>query len=62
LRFKKCVFSFLAMEYFGYIVSTCKFLFPQKYLGAVADWRMPTTHKEVRSFVLFCNFYAKFIY
>jgi hypothetical protein len=29
---------------------------------AVAEWSVPTTQKEVRSFVHFCNFYAKFIH
>jgi hypothetical protein len=33
-----------------------------KKLEAVADRPMPTTQKEVRSFVQFCNFYAKFIH
>jgi hypothetical protein len=29
-----------------------------KKVGAVADWPVHTTQKEVRSFVQFCNFYT----
>jgi hypothetical protein len=33
-----------------------------KKVEAVADWLLPTTQRDVRSFVQFCNFYAKFLH
>jgi hypothetical protein len=50
------------MEYFDYTVSDGKISVSTKKVEAVGDWPVPTTQKEVRSFVLFCNFYARFIH
>jgi hypothetical protein len=50
------------MEYLGYTISIGKILVSTKKVEAVADWPMPTTHKEVRCFVQFCNFHARFIH
>jgi hypothetical protein len=50
------------MEYLGYTVSARKISVFTKKVKAVADWPVPTTQKEVRSFVQFCNFYARFIH
>jgi hypothetical protein len=33
-----------------------------KKVETIADLPMPTTQKEVRSFVLFCKFYTRFIH
>jgi hypothetical protein len=62
LRFKKCFLSLQQMEYLGYIVSNGTISVSTKIVKAVAEGRVPTTHEEVRSFVLFLNFYAKFIH
>jgi hypothetical protein len=62
LRFKKCFFGLPEMEYLGYTVSNGKISVSTKKVEAVADWPMPTTQKEVRSFVQFCNFYARLIH
>jgi hypothetical protein len=62
LRLKKCFFGLQEMEYLGCIVPAGKISVSTKKVEAVADWSMPTTQKEVRSFVLFCNFYARFIH
>jgi hypothetical protein len=61
LRLKKCFFGLQEMEYLGYTVSDGKMSVSTKKVEAVAAWPVPTTHKEVRSFVHFCNFYARFI-
>jgi hypothetical protein len=50
------------MEYLGYAVSGGKISVSTKKVEAVANWAMPTTQKEVRSFVQLCNFYARYIY
>jgi hypothetical protein len=62
LRLKKCFFGLQEMEYFGYIVSDGKIFVSTKKVEAVADWPVPTTQEEDRSFVKFCNFYARFIH
>jgi hypothetical protein len=50
------------MEYLGYTVYALKISDSTKKIEAVADWPVPTTQKEVRSFVQFCNFYHLLIY
>jgi hypothetical protein len=64
LRLKKCFFGLqdTGMEFLGYTVSTGKISVSTKKVEAVADWTVPTTQKEVRSFVQFCNFHAIFIH
>jgi hypothetical protein len=48
------------MVYLGYNVSAGKISVSTKKVEAIADWPVPTTQKEVRSFVQFCKFYARF--
>jgi hypothetical protein len=50
------------MEYLSYTLSDGKISVSTKKVEAVADWPLPKTQKEVRSFVQFCNFYARFIH
>jgi hypothetical protein len=52
----------IEIEYLGNTVSACTISVSTKKVEAVADWPVPTTRKEVRSFVQFCNFYARFIH
>jgi hypothetical protein len=44
-----------------YIVPVCKIYVSTKKVEAVANIYVPTTRKEVHSFVQFCNFYSMFI-
>jgi hypothetical protein len=62
LCLKKCFFGLQEMEYLGYTVSASKISVSAKKVEAVADWPVPTTQKEVRSFVQFCDFYARIIH
>jgi hypothetical protein len=62
LRLKKCFFGLQEMEYLGYNVSAGKSPASTKTVEAVADWLVPTTQKEIRSFAQCCNFYARFIH
>jgi hypothetical protein len=62
LRLKKCFFGLYDMEYLGYIVFAGKISVSTNNVEAVTDWPAPKTQKEVRSFVQFCNFYARFIH
>jgi hypothetical protein len=50
------------MEYLGYTLTVGTISVSTKKVEAVAYWPLPTTQKEVRSFVQFCNFYAIFIH
>jgi DNA-binding LytR/AlgR family response regulator len=59
---KKCFFGLQEMDYLGYIVSASKISVSTNKVEAVADWLVPTTQKEIRSLVQFCNFYAKLIH
>jgi hypothetical protein len=61
LRLKKCFFGLQEMDYLGYTVSSGKISVSTKKVEAEADWPVPTTQKEARSYVQFCNFYARFI-
>jgi hypothetical protein len=61
-RLKKCFFGLQEMEYLGYTMSAGKFSVSTEKVAAVAEWPVPTTQKEVRSFVKFCNFYSRFIH
>jgi hypothetical protein len=62
LRLEKCFFGLQEMEYLGYTVSACKISVSTEKVEAFADWPVSTTQKEVRNFVQFCNFYARFIH
>jgi hypothetical protein len=62
LRLKKCFFGLQEMEYLAYSVSAGKISISTKKVEAVANWPVPTKQKEVRSFLQFCNFYARFIH
>jgi hypothetical protein len=62
LPLKKCFFGLKDMEYLGYTVSAGKIFVSTKKVEAFADWPVHKTQKEVRSFVHFCNFYARFIH
>jgi hypothetical protein len=46
------------MEYLNLTMLAGKISVSTKKVKAVADWPVPTTQKEIRSFVQFCNFYA----
>jgi hypothetical protein len=62
LRLKKCFYGLHEMEYLGYTVSARKISVSTKKVEAFACWQVPTTQMEVRSFVQFCNLYARFIH
>jgi hypothetical protein len=51
LRIKKCFVGLHDMEYLVYIVSADKISVSTKKVEAIANMPLPTTQKEVRSFV-----------
>ena len=61
LRHDKCEFEKMCIEYLGIIIShNCVKMDPVKIAG-VTEWLVPTSKKEVQSFVGFTNFYCRFI-
>jgi len=61
LKPEKCVWEMPLVDYLGVILEkgvTC--MDPIKISG-IADWPIPTTVKDVHSFLGFCNFYQVFI-
>jgi hypothetical protein len=62
LCLKKYFFGLWEMEYLGYSVPTGKMSISIKKVEADAERPVPMTQKEVRNFLQFCNFYAKFVH
>jgi hypothetical protein len=62
LCLKKCFFGLQDMEYLGYAVSLGKVLVATNIVKVVNIWPVSTTQEEDRSFVQFCNFYARSIH
>jgi hypothetical protein len=63
LRLKICLIGLQEMEYLGYTMPASKLSVLIKIVEALADLPVPTTQKEARSFVQFCNlFFVKFIH
>jgi hypothetical protein len=61
LKPEKCFFSQREIEYLGMIVGNGQVKMDPVKVQGIADWQRPTTVKEVRSFLGFCNFYRAFI-
>jgi hypothetical protein len=61
LKPEKCLFSQREIEYLRMIVGNGQVKMDPVKVQGIADWQRPTTVKEVRSFLGFCNFYRAFI-
>src|SRR5271168_2880562 len=61
LKAKKCEFDKTKIEYLGMIIEEGKISMDPVKLGGIKNWPIPTTIKQVRSFLGFGNFYRKFI-
>ncbi len=61
LKPEKCVWETPSVDYLGVILERgVTRMDPIKFLG-IADWPIPKTVKDIRSFLGFCNFYQAFI-
>ncbi|PIL28411.1 hypothetical protein GSI_08445 [Ganoderma sinense ZZ0214-1] len=58
---KKCSFDQSEVEYIGYRLNADGIRMDPKKLSTIADWPVPTSVKEVQSFLGFANFYRRFI-
>src|SRR5277367_6674961 len=61
LKPKKCKFRKLKVEYLGMVIKEGQISMDPVKLGGIRDWPVPTSVKEVRSFLGFGNFYPRFI-
>jgi hypothetical protein len=61
LKLEKYFFSQLEVEYLGMIVGNGQVKMDPVKVQGIVDWQWPTSVKEVRSFLGFCNFYYAFI-
>ena len=62
LKPKKCEFSKERIEYLGMVIQEGKITMDSVKLKGIQDWPVPSTVKQVQSFLGFGNFYRKFIH
>ena len=61
LKPDKCEFERTRVEYLGVIISHNSVEMDPAKIAGVAEWPVPSTKKEVQSFLGFTNFYRRFI-
>ena len=61
LKPEKCEFEKPQVDYLGYIIKRDTIAMDPKKLSGIADWPIPKTLRQVRSFLGFGNFYRRFI-
>ena len=59
---EKCVWESPRVDYLGLIFEKGITRMDPAKIAGVAEWPIPTTVKQVRSFLGFCNYYQPFIY
>lgn len=61
LREEKCSFAQPTLTYLGSIIGEGKIRMDPKKVEAVKAWPVPTTLRQLQSFLGFCNYYRRFI-
>ncbi len=61
LKPEKCVWEMSSIDYLGVILEKGVTHMDPVKISGIADWPIPQTVKDVRSFLGFCNFYRAFI-
>ena len=59
---KKCEWGKQEIEYLGHVIRPGQVLMDPKKIQAVVEWPVPTSVKEVQSFLGLANYYRRFIY
>ena len=62
LKPEKCMWEQPRVNYLGLILEEGVMRMDPAKIAGIANWPTPTTVKQVRSFLGFCNFYRPFIY
>ena len=57
LKLEKCLFNVSEVEYLRMIVKPGSLAMNPVKVAGIADWPIPSTVKDVRSFLGFANFY-----
>src|ERR1700742_3202838 len=58
---KKCEFHVTTIEYVGYVVSPLGLSMDTAKVSTITAWPVPSTIRDVQSFLGFANFYRRFI-
>uniref|UniRef100_A0A8C6LTI7 Gypsy retrotransposon integrase-like protein 1 n=1 Tax=Nothobranchius furzeri TaxID=105023 RepID=A0A8C6LTI7_NOTFU len=58
---EKCSFHQRSVSFLGYMISDKGLTMDPQKVQAVRDWPLPTSLKQLQSFLGFCNFYRRFI-
>nr|XP_054591863.1 uncharacterized protein LOC129156284 [Nothobranchius furzeri] len=58
---EKCSFHQQSISFLGYRISDEGITMDPQKIQAVKDWPLPTSLKQLQSFLGFCNFYRRFI-
>src|SRR5258708_22651558 len=61
VKTEKCSLDHREVECLGMVIGNGKVKMDPIKVQGIAEWERPTTVKEVRSFLGFCNFYRAFI-
>ena len=61
LKLEKCSFNISEVEYLGMIVKPGSLTMDPVKVAGIADWPVPSTVKDVQSFLGFTNFYQRFV-
>jgi len=61
VKLEKCVFHVKEIEFLGHIITGKGIKTDPAKIAVVKDWPVPTSIKEVQSFLGFCNYYRRFI-
>ena len=62
LKLEKCTFWMTKVEYLGLIIQEDHISMDPVKLNGIKDWPVPTTVKQVQSFLGFGNYYRQFIH
>ena len=61
LKLEKCSFNVSKVEYLGMIVKPGSLAMDPVKVAGIANWPVPSTVRDVQSFLGFANFYRCFI-